>query len=42
MQVVCKLICIYLDSPELGIQYKQLYKTLDYRSRDMLNFYFLE
>ena len=36
-QVVCSLVSMYFDSPQLGIQYKQiayninkLYKTLDY------------
>ena len=38
-QGVCSLISIYFDSPQLA--YK-LYKTLDYWSRDVLNFNFSE
>ena len=39
--MVCIIVSIYFDSPQLGIQNK-LYKTLDYWSRDMLNFNFWE
>ena len=38
----CSLVSIYFDSPQLGIQYNKLYKTLGYWSRDVLNFSFLE
>ena len=40
-QVVCSLVTIYLDRPQLGIIFKKLCKTLDV-FRDMLNFDFLE
>ena len=40
-QKACSLVVIYSDSSQLGIQYK-LYKTLDYWSRNMLNFDFIE
>ena len=40
--MVCSLVSIYFDSPQLGIQKKKLYKTLDYRSRDKLKFDLLE
>ena len=33
---------IYFDSPQLGIQQNKRYKILGYRSRDMLNFDFIE
>ena len=37
------LASLYFDSPQISIQQKKkLYKTLDYRSRDKRNFYFLE
>ena len=37
------LASLYFDSPQISIQKKKkLYKTLDYRSRDNRNFYFLE
>ena len=39
--MVCIIVSIYFDSPQLRIQNK-LYKTLDYWSRDMLNFNFWE
>ena len=39
-QVVCSLVLIYFNSPELAIS--KLYKTLDYSSRDVLNFNFSE
>ena len=44
MQVVCSLVPIYFDSPQLNLEYNKtnLYKTLDYLSRDMLNFNFSE
>ena len=41
-QVVCSLVSIYLNSPQLAINKNKLYKTLDYWSRDMLNFNFSE
>ena len=37
--MVCGLVSISFDSPKLGIQ---LYKTLEYWSRDMYNFDFFE
>ena len=40
--MVCSFVSIYFDSPQLEIQKKKLYKTLDYWSRDMLNFNFPE
>ena len=40
--MVGSLISIYFDSPQLGIQWNKLCKTLDYWSRDMLNFDFLQ
>ena len=37
------LVSLSFDSPQISMQQnKTLYKTLDYRSRDKLNFYFLE
>ena len=41
-QVVCSFVSVYFHSPQLGIILKQMYKTLDYCSREMLNFDFLE
>ena len=41
-QLVWSLVSIYFDSPQLGIQINKLYNALDYWSRDMLNFKFLE
>ena len=41
-QVVCSLVSLYFNSPQLSIQQKQTVKTLDYWSRDMLNFNFSE
>ena len=38
--MVCNLVSIFFDSPQLGNENK-LYKTLEYRSRDMLNSDFL-
>ena len=35
--MVCNLVLIYFDSPELGTQVNKLYKTLDNWSRDMLD-----
>ena len=40
--MICNLVSITFDSPQLGKQLKQMYKTLEYRSRDILNFHFLE
>ena len=40
--MVCSLVSIYFESPQLEIQKSKLYKTLDYWFRDMLNFDFLE
>ena len=37
--MVCSLVSVYFDGPELNKS--QLYKTLDYWFRDMLNFDFL-
>ena len=39
--MVCSLVSITFDSPQLGKQNK-IYKTLEDRSRDMRNFAFLE
>ena len=39
--MVCSLVSIYFDSPKFSVQWKKLYKTLDYWSRGMLNFDFL-
>ena len=39
-EVVCSLVSIYFDSPQFGNENK-LCKTLDYRSRGVLNFDFL-
>ena len=39
--MVCSLVSIYFDNPQLDIKYKQTYTILDYRSKDMLNFDFL-
>ena len=41
-QLVWSLVSIYFDSPQLGIEINKLYNALDYWSRDMLNFKFLE
>ena len=41
-QLICSLVSIYTDSPQLSYNKNELYKTLDYWSRDMLNFDFLE
>ena len=41
-QLVWSLVSIYFDSPQLGMQINKLYNALDYWSRDMLNFKFLE
>ena len=41
-QVVRILVLIYFDSPQLALQKSKRYKTLDYWSRDMLNFNFSE
>ena len=38
--MVCSLVSIFFDSPQLGNENK-LHKTLEYRSRDMLNSDFL-
>ena len=40
--MVCSLVSITFDSPQLGKQLNKIYKTLEYWSRDMLNFDFLE
>ena len=37
-QVICRLVSIFFDN----LQSMKLYKTLDYWSRDTLNFYFVE
>ena len=42
LQVVCNLLSIYFDRPQLGYNKNNLHKTLDYWSRDMLNFKFSE
>ena len=39
--MVCSVVSITFDSPRLGKQNK-IYKILEYWSRDMLNFVFLE
>ena len=41
-QLICSLVSIYTDSPQLSYNKNELYKTFDYWSRDMLNFDFLE
>ena len=41
-QVVRTLASVYSDSLQIGIELKQVYKTVHYWSRDMLNFVFLE
>ena len=41
-QIVCSLVSISFDSPQVDIQYIKIYKTLDNWSRDMLDFDFLE
>ena len=40
--MICNLVSIYFNSTQLGMQWKKLYKTLDYSSSDMLNFDFSE
>ena len=40
--MVWSLDAVTFDSPQLGKQLKQIYRTLEYRSRDMLTFDFLE
>ena len=40
--MVCKFVSIYFDSPQLAYNKNKLYKTLEYWSRDMLNFNFSE
>ena len=39
--MICSLVSITFGNPQLGKQNK-IYKTLEYWSRDMLNFNFLE
>ena len=44
-QVLCSLVSIYFDSPQLGIKQNETEnenENLDYWSRDMLNFNFSE
>ena len=42
-QLVCSLVLTSLDSPQLGTTSKQtIYKTVNYCSRDLFNFDFLE
>ena len=36
--MVCSLVSVYFDSLNLQYNKNQLYKTLSYLSRDMLNF----
>ena len=36
--MICNLISMYFDNPQLGQNKNKLYETLDYWSRDMLNF----
>ena len=40
--MVCSLVSICFDGAQLGIQQNKIYKTLEYRSRDMLNFELFE
>ena len=40
--MVYSLVSIYLDSQNLAYNKKKMYKTLDYWSRVMLNFDFLD
>ena len=40
--MACGLVSIYCDSPQIGIQKNKVYKTLEYWSRNMLNFSFPE
>ena len=39
-QVVCSVVSIYFDTPQLAVSKNKLYKTLDYWSTDILNFNF--
>ena len=41
-QVVCSLVSISFENPQLGMQKNKLCKNLSYGSRDMLKFDFLE
>ena len=40
--MVCSLVSITFDSPQLGKQLNKVYKTLEYWSRYVFNFGFLE
>ena len=40
--MVCSLVSISFENPQLGIQKNKLCKNLSYGSRDMLKFDFLE
>ena len=40
--MACSLVSTTFDSPQLRKQLKQNIQNLEYRSRDMLNFDFLE
>ena len=40
--MICNLVSIYFDSPQLVYNKNKLYKTLDYWSGDILNFNFSE
>ena len=40
--MVCSLVSIYFDSPNLVCNISKLYKTLHYLSKDILNFDFSE
>ena len=40
--MVCSLVSIIFDSPQLGLQLNKMYKTLEYWSRDICNSDLLE
>ena len=40
--MVCSLVSIYFGNPQLAYNESKLHKTLDYGSKDMLNFNFSE
>ena len=40
--MVCRFVLVYFDSLNLAYYENKLYKTLDYWSKDMLNFHLLE
>ena len=40
--MLCSLVSLYSESPQLGIQKNKLYETSEYWCRDKLNFDLLE